>query len=304
MWPPDEIVRQLRARDELCEVAPGVISLRGDVAALYHALERAIAGLCALESADDWRVPPAIDFATLVRADYFASFPQWLTLASHLSDDVGALQDVAASGDCHAALARAATAPQAALNPAVCYHVYSALAGTTVGSPTVVTAQSECWRHEGTRHRPLERCWAFTMREIVCVGTAADVRTFLDRSIERVTDLALALDLDGTIELATDPFFASTGRARRLLQQVKELKRELLLPVDANQRLAAASFNLHDTFFGDAFAITLTTGRPATSGCVAFGIERWLLAFLVRHGPAASAWPSIDSLVAREVQHG
>ena len=38
-----------------------------------------------------------------------------------------------------------------------------------------------------------------------------------------------------------------------------------------------------------------TTGEPAASGCVAFGLERWLLAFLVAHGPDAAAWPDFDT---------
>ena len=60
----DDIVGALRARGELWDVAPGVTALRGDAAALLRDLERAIATLCGLETADDWRVPPAIDFAT------------------------------------------------------------------------------------------------------------------------------------------------------------------------------------------------------------------------------------------------
>ena len=59
-------------------------------------------------------------------------------------------------------------------------------------------------------------------------------------------------------------------------------------------RVAASSFNLHDTFFGDAFAITLPGGEAATTACVAFGLERWLLAFLVAHGPDAAGWAALN----------
>jgi len=296
----DDIVNALRARGELWDVAPGVTALRGDAAALLRDLERAIATLCGLETSDDWRVPPAIDFATLVRAEYFASFPHWLTVASHLRDEEDALRAVAERGE-PAVLREASAAPKAALNPAVCYHIYAALAGTSIDQARIVTAQAECWRHEGARHATLERGWAFTMREVVCIGSDDDAHAFLERSTERVTDFARSLDLEPALAVATDPFFAPSARAKHVLQRLKELKHELLLPLGASKTIAASSFNLHETFFGEAFDIRLPDGKPATTACVAFGLERWLLAFLVRHGPDAAEWPSIGELV--EVRH-
>jgi len=299
----DDIVSALRARGELWDVAPGVTALRGDAAALLRDLERAIASLCGLETSDDWRVPPAIDFATLTRAEYFASFPHWLTVASHLRDEEDTLRAVAECGE-PAVLREASAAPKAALNPAVCYHVYAALAGTSIDRARIVTAQAECWRHEGTRHAALERGWAFTMREIVCIGSEDDARDFLERSTERVTDFAQSLDLEPTLVVATDPFFMPGARAKHVLQQLKELKHELLVPIGASKTIAASSFNLHETFFGEAFDIRLLNGTPATTACVAFGLERWLLAFLVRHGPDAARWPAIPSVDAlAEVRH-
>ena len=296
----DDIVSALRARGELWDVAPGVTALRGDAATLLRDLERAIATLCGLETSDDWRVPPAIDFATLARAEYFASFPHWLTVASHLRDEEDALRAVAERGE-PGVLREASAAPKAALNPAVCYHEYAALADSSIEQAVIVTAQAECWRHEGARHATLERGWAFTMREIVCIGSDDDANAFLERSTERVMDFARSLDLEPTLVAATDPFFAPGARAKHVLQQLKELKHELLLPIGASNTIAASSFNLHETFFGHAFDISLPNGKPATTACVAFGLERWLLAFLVRHGPDAAGWPSVDELV--EVRH-
>ena len=289
---PDETIRALQERGELWEPAAGIVALGGDAARLMNALEHAIATLCGAESPEEWRVPPAIGFSTLARADYFASFPQWLTLVSHLSDDEVALRKVAERDD----PSHAATPPKAALNPAVCYHVYSNLAGQVIDAPRIITAASTCWRHEGARHLPLARQWAFTMREIVFVGAAADARLFLDRASTRVIDLARSLGLDPTVVLATDPFFAPTARGKQLLQQIEERKHELMLPIGDDARIAASSFNLHGAFFGQTFDIRLSGGTPATTACVAFGLERWLLAFLVRHGLDAAGWPAVDSL--------
>ena len=292
MWPRDRVVATLRERGELWEPMPGVTAMRGDVAQLSRALEHAIASLCGIETRDDWAVPPAIDFGTLARADYFTSFPQWLTVASHLNDDTDTLRAVAEHNDPALAVGGALAPPKAVLNPAVCYHVYSGLSGSVLDGPRFVTVQAPCWRHENS-HAALERGWTFTMREIVCLGSMIDARAFLVRAIDRVWDFARALGLQGAIEVATDPFFAPAARAKQLLQQLMELKHELLFPIDAHRRMAASSFNLHGPFFGDAFDITLPTGEPVTTACVAFGLERWLLAFLVRHGPDASGWPTV-----------
>ena len=291
---PDEILRALRERGQLWEPAPGMVVLGGEIAQLMQALELRIAALCVTESPEEWRVPPAIAFTTLARADYFASFPQWLTLVSHLSDDEASLRHVAEHNDPGRG---AVTAPMAALNPAVCYHVYSNLTGQVVNGSRIVTAQSTCWRHEGRHHVSLARQWAFTMREIVFVGAAADARLFLDRASSRVIELARALGLDPIVEVASDPFFAPTARGKQLMQQLEELKHEMLLPIGGDARIAAASFNLHGTFFGQAFEIRLPAGIPATTACIAFGLERWLLAFLVNYGVDAAAWPSVDSLL-------
>jgi hypothetical protein len=236
--------------------------------------------------------------ATLARADYFRSFPQWLTAASHLSADEGDLERVATADD-PAAEARTSLAPaDSALLPAVCYHCYARFAGSTLEDSTVVTAQQLCWRHEGERLAPLERGWAFSMRELVCLGSSDDVRAFLSRGRTRAVRLAVKLGLAAGIVEAEDPFFAPTARGKGLLQRVKGLKRELVLPLGGGRTIAAASVNDHEEFFGEAFDIRISSGEWASSGCVAFGVERWMLAVLAAYGPSARDWPALPTRIA------
>ena len=290
----DRVVTELRARGELWESAPGLVGLRGDALALYERIERLAADAADDGACESWRPPAALALSTLVRARYFESFPQWLTLAAHLREDAASLERVARSANPAADACDACAPADAALPPAVCYHVYAALAGRMLGQPVCVTTQGTCWRHEGDRLRPLARGWAFTMREGVCLGEADVVTRFRDRGIARARTLAAALSLDARLEEATDPFFRPTARGRELLQRLKGLKQELRLPV-GDDTVAAASFNLHEGFFGEAFDIRLADGSPAASGCVAYGLERWLLAFLAAHGTVARDWPVIPS---------
>jgi seryl-tRNA synthetase len=289
----ESVVDALRERGELWEVAPGVIGLRGNVLALFRRLEHEIALLAQLDAPEEWATPPAIGMSTLDRADYFASFPSWLTAASHLPDDESTLERIATADD-PVTIARAtAASSDAALPPALCYHVFQRLAGKCLTTARLVTLSGTCWRHEGSRITTLERQWAFTMRETVCIGSAGDVEDFRQRMMRAAGALASRLDLDAGFLVATDPFYAPTARGKAIVQRVKGLKHELALPIGTDRSTAAASFNNHEQFFGEAFGITLESDEPASSGCVAFGLERWLLAFLVAHGLDRVSWPSV-----------
>ncbi len=291
MLSPEEVVRRLRESGALWDVAPGVSGLRGPVASIAREIESALASVARAETSDEWIAPAGVSFETLERAQYFASFPQWLTAASHLSGNEKVLQSIAVSAS-PAAVARSSLArAEIVLPPAVCYNTYAAFADTSIDAPIIMTAQGTCWRHEGQKLAPLERAWAFTMREIVCLGAQRDVKEFLDRSVARVTSLERAFGFECELVAASDPFFAPTARGRAALQRIKGLKHELVFTLPGNRPLAIASFNDHEVFFGEAFGISLSYGRPAWSGCVAFGLERWLLAFLVTHGVDPSRWP-------------
>jgi len=291
MWRPEEVVAVLRARGELWDAAPGLTGMRGPLLALTRGVQSTLAAFAATETDDEWCVPPGIALETLERAEYFASFPQWLTAISHLSGDEDVLERVATAAS-PAAAARQAMAPaSAALSPAVCYHTYAGLEGSSIESPRIMTAEGTCWRHEGHRLLTLERGWAFRMREIVCVGTAAHCEEFRQRGMARAIDLAGSLGLPVDTVEAGDPFFAPTARGRAVLQRVKSLKHELTVRFPDGRPLAIASFNNHERFFGQAFDIALCDGSPASSACVAFGVERWALAVLVVHGPLAGGWP-------------
>lgn len=298
-WTSARIVEVLRERGELWEARPGLLGLRGDALRLLHAIEELLARLAADEQCPEWRLPPGITLETLDRACYFESFPQWLTAAGHLGDDPDVLESVARSRDPAGAAAWAVRPAECALAPALCYHTYARLAGATV-EDVRMTAHGTCWRHEGDRMSPLERGWAFTMRELVHVGSPSRVDAFRRRGMEIAAALARSLGLEAEIVEATDPFFAPTARGRELLQRVKSLKHELVLPIGDGRTVAAASFNDHERFFGDAFDIRLPDATAAASGCVAFGVERWLLAFLVAHGPDAEAWPDVNAITRYE----
>jgi seryl-tRNA synthetase len=183
------------------------------------------------------------------------------------------------------------------LLPALCYAVYAARERSALPSGgATVTCAGRCFRYESRNLTGVERLWEFGMREVVFLGDEGAVERARARAIEAAKDQLERWDLEGTIETANDPFFATARGGRAYWQRSGERKLELRLPVGRNDggpyAIACASFNLHDRFFGAAFEIATDGGEPAASGCVGWGMERWMLACFAQHGFDPEAWPS------------
>ena len=188
--------------------------------------------------------------------------------------------------------------PECCLSPALCYQCYLSLEGTRLADgPHVVTTAGKCFRYESINMVGLERLWDFTMREIVFVGTEDEVLSRRARGIELVTEQLEKWDLAGQIETANDPFFSAAYAGKSYAQLRNELKFELRLSLGdstdgaGTRDLACASFNLHDNFFGRTFSIEARDAKPAFTGCIGWGLERWVLALFTQHGFEPAGWP-------------
>lgn len=252
-------------------------TLRGSLLALYRRLDAIFAG-----DAAEAQYPALIEAEHLARLDYFRSFPHLCTFACNLPADADTLASFARAP----ALANLTPAPVThVLTPAACYHVYVDLAGRELPAFHTVTTRATCFRREA-RYAPLERQWSFGMRELVGLGTADEVKAFLARGRERVEGLLAAWGLDVAWTAATDPFFDASRNPKFLAQKLDPVKTEMVFGGD----LAIGSINFHRNFFGDTFAIT-RGGEPIFSGCIAFGLERWIRAVLAVHGADPARWP-------------
>jgi hypothetical protein len=86
---------------------------------------------------------------------------------------------------------------------------------------------------------------------------------------------------------ATDPFFNPLKNPKFFAQKVQPLKHEMIF----DSELAIGSVNFHRTYFGEGFGMTTSDGEPACSGCVAFGVDRWVHAIVKHFGPDDASWP-------------
>jgi len=263
---PGAPIDELMAKRDVELTSGGSLRLRGAVAELRDSLDATVCEWASELGATGVSFPDDISLSSLDRAGFLSAFPEKLVRNG-----------------------------EHARSPAVCYHHYPTLSDCTVtASGSIVTALGRCFRNEFDEQSPTaaERLREFTMREIITVGTPQFVERVRRDLMMRVDAWTNELGLDGVIETATDPFFTAESRGKLLMQQMLPLKYELRLRSAANGRtIAAASFNNHHDHFGKAFRIKLESGQPANTGCVAFGWERWVIAFVNQHGANQRNWP-------------
>jgi seryl-tRNA synthetase len=296
------VYAELKRRRWVLELGRGQVGLAGPALALVRALDEECARI-GRESfgAREELYPALIPAKVLGRCGYFASFPQAVSMVAHLVEDYDLIEQFrqanAESPDLAIPNTAALPVPEACLVPAVCYHCYQSLEGAKLGDEGhLATSLGKCFRYESSNITGLDRLWDFTMREVIFVGTEAFVTARRQKAMDAVIDQLARWDLDGAIETANDPFFPTTYATKTYWQVRSDLKFELRLAIEPGAQgeartLACGSFNLHENFFGKTFDITAVDGQPAFTGCVGWGMERWVLACFTQHGFEAASWP-------------
>ncbi|HLM99595.1 MAG TPA: aminoacyl--tRNA ligase-related protein [Bryobacteraceae bacterium] len=244
-----------------------------------------------------YRFPSLVGAGVMDRCRYIRSFAATLTLTSHVREDLDAIQRFSRGaqwdGERLSYPADSVSGVECLLSSAVCFHYYAALADAKLAEPRTITAVGKCFRYESKNLTGLERLWDFTMREVVFVGAGEWVLAQRQHAVPLVTALLDNWKLSYEIRTATDPFFIEDYASMAAFQLGFDLKYEILATLPySGKDLAIGSFNYHQDFFGRSFEIS-HNGAAAHTGCVAFGLERVVLAFLAQHGPDPKAWPAL-----------
>ena len=259
----------------------------------FSNLDQFFVNLAKKQSAKEYLFPSFLPVKELAKIDYFVSFPHLANFPVSLKDEGDNIKNFVATGSTgcegHLSLTET-TAIENILTPAACYHFYVALKGKSYSEPQYYTTRNTCYRRE-KYYRSLERQWCFSMREIVCIGTEQEVLQFLDFYRNIMLKLFDAISLPIKLEHATDPFFQPLQDPKFIAQKLSPVKHEMIY----KDSLAIGSLNFHRNYFGEAFEINAQE-EPAFSGCVAFGIDRWMFACLEQFGPDQSKWPKWSAL--------
>ncbi|MFF7728554.1 hypothetical protein [Streptomyces sp. NPDC008001] len=271
-------------------VKDGLATLGHEATALLHTLDAVFASWGVQEGAGTMDFPPLLAAADLSRLDYFRNFPHLVSVVGRL--DSGRWAGYAEQAEVTTVRAGDLADTGHVLPSAACYGAYLHVAGDELTAPLRVTTVATCHRAEQEYHG-LRRLGAFRMREVICIGGAEDVRGHLAAFRQRIHDFAGRLGLGLTRERASDPFFRRHD-ARQLFQALEPVKEEF----SYGDGTAVASTNYHLNFFGERCGITYA-GRPAFTGCAAFGLERWVHALVDLHaGDPGRAREAVEEAAA------
>jgi seryl-tRNA synthetase len=278
-------------------VGVGHVILRGPAAQLMSVIDAKVDSIFAAHFDAELEIyPSTIQSKTLDRCNHFTSFPEHIDFVAHLKEDLDVLNGFSSS--CR----QSGWSPEFhagrmgnsdfAVSPSCCYHCYEAMEGWQLEPPgRCTTMLLGCHRYEGANHRTMSRLRAFTMREVVWVGQPRFVIDARAKAEELILQWARDWELSCTFETANDMFFTSDYAVKASFQRQQQAKRELKLQIPfENQAISVFSSNFHSVTFGKAFGISIG-GRPATSGCIGWGYERWVYAIFSQFGFDVDKWP-------------
>lgn len=292
----DNEAREVTSLPELRWSENGQSAISGKLLELERKLDALFLRWAQEWGAQEYRFPTFIPARDLAKLDYFRSFPQLVTFPVVLDSSESNLRRFTEGTPLNERdeIQVTETAPiRDVLTPAACYHFYVQFRGETLEKPRYVTTRATCFRRE-EYYSPLQRQWSFSMRELVCLGTADEVKAFLASMQEHITRFFERVHLPIEWQNATDPFFNPSRNPKYLTQKLDPVKTEMVY----QGSLAIGSVNFHRNYFGEAFEIQ-REGEEAYSGCVAFGLERWIYAWLSEFGTDEARWPDLSELTAQ-----
>jgi seryl-tRNA synthetase len=263
--------------------------------ALYtHATERLEAYISKLREpeAEILRFPPVMSRAQLEKSGYLKSFPNLLGCVCALHGTEASIRAAADRLETGGDWTEALSSSDLVLSPAACYPVYpiAAARGTLPPGGWQFDIEADVFRHEPSKS--LDRLQSFRMREFVRIGSPQEILDYRERWLAKAPQIAADLSLPHTLDVANDPFFGRVGQLMAVSQRQQALKFEMLIPYHAKATpTACMSFNYHREHFGNVWNMRDGRGEAAHTSCVAFGIDRLVVALFANHGIELGAWP-------------
>lgn len=219
----------------------------------------------------NFNIPAMIDGEVLQKCGYFESFPDQISAVACIKDEsVEEIMNGEKIDESHIAL------HNKYLTPSACLHIYPMFDRKNIEKNEVITTKARVYRCEKSGFEELTRLWDFSVREIVFIGSEEFVKENLEIIKKKAIEIAQKITPDAKLEIAHDHFYkGQKNDIKAKIQAKNEQKFELRIPIEGRD-VSVASFNFHGYHFSIPFKFDKS--KKIVSGCVGFGIERWIAA--------------------------
>lgn len=272
----------------------GAIGLNGKALFLYAFFEKEFKQIAheLYEECIDKLYPVLLDITDYTRTGYLHNSPQYSIFCSNVKEDIKVLErveEISINSDKTNILA----SPRFVLSPSACFHVYAEYQNRILYEDVAITFTQNVFRNEGRLNfDEIGRLRDYHVREIVFLGREDFVISKRNEAISRVYSMMKEFRLCGNISAASDSFIMPQIQRFKKIQIQEKIKYETQLNYDENKLMSVASFNLHGDTFSHAFNIKSANGKKVVSGCIGFGLERWVMCFIAQYGDDVNLWPN------------
>lgn len=236
----------------------------------YKKLDNIFLGFLEGLDYESYHIPGMISEDCLKKSGYIDSFPQQLTIPAYV--DKEDIERVLESRDINN---KNVQIEKMYMSPSACLHFYPILENKNIDKK-IMTTLTQVYRYEEAGFSMQSRLWEFTVREILFVGNKDYISEKLSYILEKAIAFAKKIDPDAYVREASDIFFPSRkNEMKKFIQKRNKLKQEIVIHIGGRE-VAVASFNHHNNHFSKPF--NFDRDGSVMSGCVGFGMERWVSA--------------------------
>lgn len=222
---------------------------------------------------------------------YLKRSPQYAIFCCNTFEDIDKLEDLQHNIQ-NDNIQLSLKQPTFALSPSACFHTYLEYENTVLNSDSVYTFCQSVFRNEGRfSFSEIGRLMDYHVREIVMIGSIDFVSTMRQEFLSKLVAIMTDWNLNFSVNVAADPFIMPKMQKLKKIQKVEKSKYEVKLNCNSSHKISVASFNLHGSAFTDPFNIKVKNNDDTVTGCIGFGIERWVIAFICQYGTEPSKWP-------------
>ena len=214
---------------------------------------------------------------------YLKRSPQYAIFCCNTFEDIDKLEDLQHNIQ-NDNIQLSLKQPTFALSPSACFHTYLEYENTVLNSDSVYTFCQSVFRNEGRfSFSEIGRLMDYHVREIVMIGSIDFVSTMRQEFLSKLVAIMTDWNLNFSVNVAADPFIMPKMQKLKKIQKVEKSKYEVKLNCNSSHKISVASFNLHGSAFTDPFNIKVKNNDDTVTGCIGFGIERWVIAFICQY---------------------